>query len=151
MSTTSRIAAAQDGLLAAIAAQQAGPGSPLAGVQLALGHPIDLQAEAVWVADDASSDQAHAATSQPGSEDRGETIELQAKCFVVRGELDYKTARDRALALAGEVEDAVRADRSLGGAVFDAETQGLDLESGVDGENRLVGVTVRIRSTAYLS
>ncbi|HXF72680.1 MAG TPA: hypothetical protein VNO79_08755 [Actinomycetota bacterium] len=151
MAVTSRIAAAQDGLLAALQAQAAGQGSPLAGVQLTLGWPVDQQAESCWVDEAGSAEQAFASTTSPSTAEDEETIRLTVRVLVRRGELSYKEARDRALAIAGEVHEALRADRTLGGAVFDAVVVGLDLESGVEGEARLVGVSVRVEARAFLA
>jgi hypothetical protein len=152
VSTTSRLGAAQDGLLVLLQAQQAGVGSPLEGVQLTLGAPLDQQAESCFVDDGATSDQNFSSTgASAGSYEEEETIRLAVRVLVRRGELAYKEARDRGLAIAGETHEALRADRTLGGAVSDASVVGVEIESGIDGENRLVGVTVRVQASAYLS
>jgi hypothetical protein len=145
MSTTTRIAAAQDGLFALL---QARPG--LAGVQLVLGTPADLRPEAVWIAEESRSEQSFAATTGQ-AEDREEQIELTVHAVASRGDLELVPVRDRAIALAAEVEAAVRADRTLSGSVWDAEVTGLEISGGIDGDRRIVDVQVQVRARAWLS
>lgn len=152
MSVASRLGAAQDGLLAALQTQQAAPGSPLAGVQLTLGWPLDQQAECCFVLDRGRSEQSWSSTgpSVAGHEDE-ERLELEVRVIVRLSAPEYRAARDRALAIAGEVPEALRADPTLGGAVADSWVASTELDSAVDGESRYVGVSVRVEARAYLA
>lgn len=150
MSLTSRIGAAQDGLLAAINTQAALPANPLAGVTRTLGEPGTLKKEHVWISEDADAEQTWDVTGS-GAQAKRETFELQAVVLVVKAGNVYKAARDRALLFAGEIEQAVRADPKLAASVWDAEVVRVEMRSGAVEKARGVELHVIVRASEFLA
>ncbi len=152
MAQTSRLADAEDGLLAVILARAAIPGNALEGVTIQLGDPGSaLEPDHVWILEDASADQHFDLTTGPGAEEREETIILQVRCFTQRRGDDFLEQRTRVQAMSAEVEIAVRGDRSLSGKVFDAEVLALDRDGKRTSDTRTIHNTVRVQAKAYLS
>lgn len=67
------------------------------------------------------------------------------------GEAVIREARDRAYALAGELERALKDDPAMGGTVHVAQYAGADLEQGVHDEGRWAQLNIRIAVTAYVT
>lgn len=143
-----RIATVQDGLFAALQARAAIGGNPLQNVQLTLGWPLDQQASSCWV-DEAVTSTQEGELSRAGGASERETIDLSVRVLVRRGDLTFTAARDTALNMADEVQNALVADRTLGGSCFDSNITSTEFESGVDGENRFAGVIIRVRCWVY--
>lgn len=145
----STVGPAMDGLKAAVAARPA-----LAAVAVDVGYPAGGAAEEqVWVSgqvDDWSA--TPETTSTPaGLGSRDERFTLVVRVFVHRSEADYPPCRDRALALAGEVEAAVAAEPTLGGAVALAYPAGGRMDEAVRDDGRDVGVEVLVVCRAQLA
>jgi hypothetical protein len=120
MSRTSRLAAAELGLFHLLEARAAIAGNPLADVPLAYGWPGDeLAAEHVWIGEEATSTQEWQITGT-GTQAKTETASLEVWFWVVTPGNTYPVARDRILAMVGELEIALRDDWQLEGQVFDA-------------------------------
>lgn len=151
MGLTSALSNAEDGLLAAIIAQKGLGGSPLADVAVQIGDPgSGLQREHVWIAEEADADQAFAATAGT-SEEREERLNLRVFVFSSLGGDHYTELRDRAEALGGEIEKAVRADRDLGNSTFDAELVRIERQGGRTDEGRVMLLILTVSAIAYLS
>jgi hypothetical protein len=152
MPLTSRLAAAEDALLAAIVAQAALPANPLAGVALRLGDPgSGVRPEHVWVAEDARAEQVSDLSSQEfPSGGREETFEMRVLVLVTRSGDDYEALRNRATALAAEVETAVADDRRLGGSVEDCEVVRIERAGGATEMGRGILTTIYIGARAWL-
>jgi hypothetical protein len=147
MGLTSALNEAEDALKATVAARP-----NLAGIPIALGEPPRIAREHLWIAEAAEATQRWDVTKQAGGTgQREERFELGVKVYVERLGETFKPTRDRASALAEEVEAAVVVDHTLGGAVWFAEVVGIGRESGVFDDNRAVLMTVRVRVTHYLS
>ncbi|MCT9932449.1 hypothetical protein N5079_19800 [Planotetraspora sp. A-T 1434] len=116
MGTTSRAPAVIDALVALL---QAAPG--LSGVTVFDGPTVTAASirdliTVGWDGDDdndeaVQSDQAWAGL---GAKSKDETLLITCAAIAWRGETDVKPVRDRAYALVGEVETALRSDPSLG-------------------------------------
>lgn len=145
---TSRLAAAEDGLLAAIA-DRAG----LAGVPVRLGDPgSGVRPEHIWIAEEATARQVSDLSSQDTPlGGREENFELRVLIVATRSGDDYETLRDRATALCLEVEEAVRTTRKLGGAVEDSEVIQIERVSGATETGRAILTTVTVMARAWLA
>lgn len=144
MSILTTLAAAEDGLLAAL---QAAAG--LTGVPLRLGDPgSGVRPEHVWIAEEAVVEQVSDVSEGGTAGGREETFELNVRILTTRGGDDFAALRDRATALVQAVEAAVAADRTLGGAVEDCEVSRIERESGATdvGRGILHTVVVTVRS-----
>lgn len=153
MALTSRLAAAEDGLLSAIQTQAAVPGSALAGVALRLGDPgSGIRPEHVWIREEATAERLTDVTPQAvatgGDEER---FELMVRIMTTRSGDDYDTLRDRATALAAEIETAVLNARTLGGAVEDAFVTRIERETGATEAGRAIVTTVVVEAVAWLA
>jgi hypothetical protein len=150
MALTSRLKVAEDALLAAIQTQAAGVGSPLAAVALQLGNPgLGRKAEHVWIGEEATAEQSWAYTQQPNLGEKAEVVELHVFVTVQRGGGDYDDVRDRLQVLAAEVEKAVLADSTLGGAVFDSEVIRIDRAGGRHEKGWTMAAELAVRVTDY--
>lgn len=150
MPLTSQLAAAEDALLAALQAQAAEGGSPLAGVALQLGNPgSGRKVEHVWISEDATGEQSWDTTGS-GAQSKTEVITLTVFVFVQKGST-YSEFRDRLQALVGEVEQAILADFRLGGAVDDSEVVRVDRAGGRTETGYMVAAEVQVRCTRWLS
>lgn len=152
MARTSRIGAAQAGLRSLLEVRRALAGNPLADVEIDEGWPPKgPQKEHVWIAAHPRSpaEQKWQTTGPNASKD--ESFRLLINCLVTKSTESYAETRDRALALAGEVEIAVRADATLGGAVMNAEVATTDLDEAVGPNLRQVLAVVEIACEAVLT
>jgi hypothetical protein len=152
MPLTSRLAAAEDGLLAAIVAQAALPANPLAGVALRIGDPgSGARPEHVWIVEEASTAQVSDLSSQETpSGGREETFEIMVRVLASRSGDDYVALRNRATALAAEIETAVADNRTLGGAVEDCEVVRIERETGATEVGRAIVTTVVVFARSWL-
>lgn len=135
--------AAENGLLTAMQAQ-----SDLTGVTVQLGDPgAQPPAEVVWIAEDAVADWNPDVTM--GAMTMDEVYELHVKALVLQPGDDYLTVRDRAAVLAGGVEKACAASRTLGGAVEDSFVIRVARSTGATGVGRgvLFDITLRARTS----
>jgi hypothetical protein len=153
---TSRIPAAIDALVSILRAAPA-----LAGVQVVDGPPTIDQADAdhVYVGWQTGADTAAELTQDfnaAGARTRDENFDILCEVDAWTGDSDVKTRRDRAFALLGVVEDALRATGAnptapaLNGAVLWAHlTQGSLVQQNTPSGVR-VGVTFRIACRARI-
>lgn len=147
----SAINAAEDGLLARIQAQ-ASQGPTLTGVPMRLGDPgREVGVEQIWIAENVDATQAPATSGAPSRYERREEIQLHVMVLVVQAGDDYKAARDRAGALADEVERAVLADPGLGGAVWDATVTAITKRSGANERGRAILLDITVEAVAALT
>jgi hypothetical protein len=147
MGLTSQLNEAEDALKTTVAARPA-----LAGIPIALGEPPSIKQEHIWTSEAAEATQRFDVTKQAaGTGQREEKFELGVKVYVERLGDAFQPARDRASALAEEVEAAVVNDHTLGGVVWFAEVVGIRRESGLFEDNRAILMTVRVMVTHYLS
>ena len=148
MSLTSRLAAAEDGLLAAIAGR-----ANLAAVPKRLGDPgSGVRPEHIWIAEEATAEQLSDLSSQDvPTGGREENFSLRVVVLVSRSGDDYKALRDRLTALVLEVEEAVRLNRRLGGAVEDSEVERLERTTGAVEGARMAQMNVWVRARAWLA
>ena len=80
-----------------------------------------------------------------GGNQRDEASSIHVRCLATFSTAEYAEARDRALAYAGAVEDAVSDDPSLGGLVEFAWVSRVRCQEAIPSErSRSVGVTVTI-------
>jgi hypothetical protein len=148
MALTSRLAAAEDGLLAAIA------GRPeLAGVALRLGDPgSGVRPEHIWLVEEALAERVTDVTPQAtnaGGYD--ERFEIAVRVLATRSGDDYEALRNRAMELVAAIENAVLENRTLGGAVEDSEVVRLERESGATENGRGILTTVVVEGRAWLA
>jgi hypothetical protein len=148
MSLTSRLAAAEDGLLAAIQGR-----SELAGVAIRLGDPGSApRPEHIWIVEAATAERVTDVTPQAtnaGGYD--ERFELSVRVLATRSGDDYAALRDRAMELCAAIENAVIEDRRLGGAVEDSEVVRLERETGATENGRGILSTVVVEGRAWLA
>ena len=79
-----------------------------------------------------------------GYASRDERTELTVLCLAQGSGDSFTKKRDAALALADEVEDALVADRTLGGLVDVAYVENISVSEGVVERDRGCGVEVRV-------
>jgi hypothetical protein len=124
-------------------------------VALQLGNPgSGRKAEHVWIGEDATAQQSWAYTQQPTIGEKAEVVELSVLVAVQRGGGDYDDVydddfRDRLQTLAAEVEEAVLADATLGGAVFDSEVTRIDRAGGRHEKGWTMVAELAVRVTDY--
>jgi hypothetical protein len=120
----SSVGAAQDGLAAAIAAR---PLVVANEVPVAVGFrmPHPAQPEGIWITGIVPDHKTEDLTTGVGARSVEETYTLDVQIQVERpGSNAFQEARDIAEAYAAEVEAAIVADRTLGGAVQNASALG---------------------------
>lgn len=145
MALVSRIDGAESGLLAAL---QARPG--LEGVQVRLGNPgSGVQAEHIWIDETVQATWDPDVTGTAPSED--EVFELRVVILVGHPGDDYTTIRDRLMALADEVTEAVAQDRTLGGSVEDCYTVRFERDGGLTDNGRILLAQVSVRCRSALA
>lgn len=147
MSLTTRLAAAEDGLLAAIIA-----GAP-AGVPVTLGDPgATVPAEGIWISEDATAEQVSDLSSQSNpAGGREETFELRVIVFTSLPGDDYLTLRNRGITLCAVVETAVAGSRTLGGAVEDSQVVRIERNTGATTQGRALEQVVYVLGRAWLA
>lgn len=132
MATTSRIPAAIDALVVTLTAAVGATTNVVDGPPLswdAVEAPGDAVSETSWLFVGASPDGDEGATSTQefnaaGAVSRDEMIEIHCTAYVWGGDQVIKTRRDDAAALVAQVEQAIRADSSLGAAVLYSKKSG---------------------------
>lgn len=145
MALTTRLKAAEDGLLAALVAE-----TGLAGIPLRLGDPgAGVRPEHVWIAEEATASQLSDLSAQTDG-GREESFELQVKVIVTRSGDDYAALRDRATVLVQAIEHAVTNTRTLGGAVEDCEVIRIERTTGATEIGRGILHVVAIEARAWL-
>ena len=151
MPRTSRLVAAEIGLFNLIEARAAIPGNPLADVPLSYGWPGDeLAAEHVWIGEEATSTQEWQITGT-GTQAKTETATFEVWFWVVTPGNTYPVARDRILAMVGELEIALRDDWQLDGQVFDATLTRIRKAAAPADQARGLFVRADVEFTAWLS
>ena len=151
MSRTSRLAAAEIGLFHLLEARAAIAGNPIADVPLSYGWPGDeLAAEHIWIGEEATSTQEWQITGS-GTQAKTETATLEVWFWCVTPGNDYVTARDRILAMVGELEIALRDDWQLEGVVFDATLTRIRKAAAPAENARGLFVRADVEFTAWLS
>ncbi len=146
MAATSRLGAAEDGLYTAVAAR---PG--FAGVPFDRANPGSaLQTpQHVWIGSSEVTAQTWDVTGA-GAQLRQEAFTVQV--YIRAVDTDVRAARDKALTLAGEVEAALRADWTLGGAVFSASVAAMRKDAWMDPDNGWgAGIRVDVGMVAMLA
>lgn len=143
--STSRVAAAEDALLAALQAD--GTLAAIAGPPQ-LFEPSDPLDEQVWIAEESESTQdVHTTGNVPT---RQEDFTIRVVVFVAKTGNDYKAVRDRGVALVAAIENVVRTNFTLTGAAFFADAVGVRRTSGAWEKRRGVVHEVSIRVRTYL-
>lgn len=133
---------AQDALLTAVRTGVTG------GVPVTLGAPAEKQQTHVWISGDVDVWEQDYRTSGLGAKD--ETFVLQVEALVMRSASDYATPRARMQSLLSEIEAAIVADYTLGGAVMLAQVERITMDEGVtDEKQRAIGATVFVRCSAF--
>ena len=129
----------QDALYAVIAAA-------VTGTPVSLGYPAGgLQKSHVWVAGSGSV-QLDDGVSGYGQRDETMTTEVRVK--VDRLANEFTTARDAAFTLTQDIEAAIAADVTLGGAVDFARVTEVSTEEAIpDERTRSVGVVLTVTAT----
>lgn len=151
MSRTSRLAAAEVGLFHLLEARAAIMGNPIAGVPGSYGWPGDeLAAEHWWIGEEATSTQEWQITGS-GTQAKTETATLEVWFWVVTPGNTYPVARDRILAMVGELEIALRDDWQLEGVVFDATLTRIRKAAAPAENARGLFVRADVQFTAWLS
>lgn len=147
MTLTSRMAAAEDGLLFAMNQQ-----TDLAGLTQ-LGDPgTTPPAEVVWITENAMADWNPDTTASDTNAGTFEEIyELHVRVLVMQSGNDYQTIRDRAMLLSAAVEEAVASYRTLNGAVEDSYVVHLQRSTGVTGEGRGIDMEITVRARSDLA
>lgn len=142
--TSSRTAAAEDALLAALQADAtlaaiAGPPQ--------LWEPSDPKDEHVWIAEQLEETQdVHTTGNVPT---RQEDFVIRVRVWVVKTGNDYKAVRDRGVVLVAAIENVVRANFTLTGSVFFADISAIRRFSGPWDTRRGVIHEVSVRVRAY--
>ena len=151
MPITSRLAAVETALLHLLEDRAAIAGNPLEGIVIGLGWPGDeLAAEALWIGEESEASQEWRLTGS-GSQAKAEVGTIEVWCWVVTPGNTYVQSRDRALAMVGEVERAVRDDFRLEGEVLDASVVRIRKIPAPTGEARGLVVQAFVEWEAWLS
>ena len=151
MSRTSRLAAAEMGLFHLLEARAVIGGNPLEGVPLSYGWPGDeLAEEHVWIGEEATSTQEWQITGS-GTQAKTEVATLEVWFWNMTPGNTYAVARDRILAMVGELEIALRDDWQLDGQVFDATLTRIRKAAAPAADTRGLFVRADVEFTAWLS
>lgn len=142
-------AAVQDALAEAIAAQLAATHEP---TPVCVGYPAGgLMAEHIWISGEFTVAMPRRIS---GGRQRDEDGEIEVRISVVWSAADMAEPRDRALALAQIVENAVSVDPTLGGVAQEAHVASVvGAEAAPDEHSRQYGLALRVAysATAVLS
>lgn len=135
-----KAAAVQDALGTLIAAQLL---SSSETTPLSIGYPAGgLRGEHIWISGEFDAATPHYIS---GGLQRDEEGEVQVRVIVVYSSADMAAARDRALALAKIVENAVSTDPTLAGAVANSYVTGIrGAEAVPDEHSRQYGLALRV-------
>jgi hypothetical protein len=122
----------------------------LSGVQVSNGPPLpDPQRERIWVGDVAGA-QSYAAMAAPNQ--RHEEYVLQVNISVLREGVDMVAADARCFALMAELENQLRTDPAVSGAITESHIGNFRLTEFVspDGMNRTAELQVEVNCQAYI-
>lgn len=152
MALTTSIDEAETALKAAIVARSVIPANALAGVKIDLGHPgSSLLNEHVWISGVADAEHGRETTGI-GAEQHYERYDLRVNVWRSGQVNDYATLRTRAHAMAAEVEEALRADHTLGGVVWDAIVSRVARDEGPWGDTgRAMNIELTVTCRQFLS
>lgn len=92
--------------------------------------------------------------AQLGNQRRREDYTVNGEIWIVKPGADepvIREARDRAYAIAGEIERALRDDPAMGATVHVAQYAGADLAQGIHPDGRWAQLDFRIAVTAYVT
>jgi|GEM_PF-1799331 len=146
---TVKAAAVQDALATAIATQLAASGE---STPFSVGYPAGgLLSEHIWISGEFDVAMPRVVS---GGLQRDELGEVEVRVSVVWSAADMVTVRDRALAIAKIVENAVSVDATLGGAVQEAHVSAVSgAEAAPDEHSRQYGLVLKVayQTTAVLS
>ena len=143
--TTSRVAAAEDALLALLQAD--GTLSALAGPPQ-LFEPQNPADEHVWIAEDMEETQdVHTTGNVPT---RQEDFTIKVVAFVVKTGDDYKATRDRGVVLVAAIENVIRTNFTVTGSVFFGDVVGIRRSSAAWEKRRGVLHEVFVRCRSYI-
>ena len=134
--------AAQDALVAAITSQ-----SPGCRVSLGAPVPLPMPEEGIWVG---VGGRVVADDYMTGACSRSESIEMRVRMWAQKRGGTAKDARDRAAAFLEVVEDALAADRTLGGLCDFAAVTGIQAEDEAVEDNAVwygIEATVTVDAT----
>lgn len=157
MSVTSQLNEAEDALLAALVARAATPGSALAGLPITLGDPVSkMQREHVFIPDAAVDvaqewDITRQSFAPASTGPRHETFSLEVVVFTSHAGDAFTPLRDRGSALSEEVEQAVLADQTLGGAVGEAHVAKIHRATGPYEDRRGMEITITVEADVWLT
>lgn len=143
--TTSSIPTLKANLKAALQAR-----AGLSGVQVSWGWPSAPAKEMILLGDvrDGTQDPA-GMRSTPHHRD--ETYSVEVTIWVERIGADQQSATERAFELAAEIEDELRNDLTVGGAVRTAQVQGrVEIEERASDRARLALLTINVHCKARL-
>lgn len=141
MAGTSSVPTLKSNLVAILQARAA-----LSEVQVSYGPPLPNPGrEFIWVGK-AIGAQAWAAGGKTKSEEYEQTVTI----VVTHMGVDMAAADARCFALMVELENALRTDTTVGGAVTDATVGGFELGEGVDSESRESSLIVRIECRHWI-
>lgn len=143
--TVSVVAAAQDALLALLQASATDVVN-----DAVLGQPIDPPAEGVWVYEDVRAEHQWSQTGSTTFE-LDETFTLRIG-VAVRVTGNWTAARDRAMVLAGEVEEIVFANPKLSGTIFECHIGPWALNRLMAGDSASIAVVdVSVECEAFVT
>ncbi len=160
MSTTSRIPAATDALVTAAAAAVGATttvvdGPPLSWGPLQVAQPAVSETSYLFIGahpDDDTSITGEQDFNAAGAVSRDEQVTIFCTIYVFSGDQVMKVTRDAGFAVLGQVEQFIRSDPSLGGAVLYSRmgaVQSVDQRQTEDGTDVTVVFTIAAR--AYLN
>jgi hypothetical protein len=153
VSLTSRLSAAEDGLLAILQAQAALPSNPMAGIPLRLADPgSGVQQTHIWIPETAVATQTPTVTDQGGGTigEREEILTLRVVVFVMQAGDDYVTLRNLGDGLVAEVQKAIFASRTLNGSVQDSWVEQVERSGGLTERGRVMDWTISVHAIAEL-
>jgi hypothetical protein len=108
-----------------------------------------LMAEQVWVSGEFDADVSRAVSGFRGRDERGS---VEVRVSVVQSTAEGTEPRDRALAIAGAVEDVVRSDPTLGGLATVAQVEHVKGQEAIPEETeRQYAITLTIGYLATVS
>jgi hypothetical protein len=138
---TSTIPALKGNLVALLKAR-----TGLTGVQVSYGPPLpNPSREFIWCGK-ATGEQAWMTVAKTKSEE----YELEIVILVLREGADMQAADERCFALFAELENALRADTTVSGAVADATVAGFELGEFATDSSREASLTVQVACKAWI-
>lgn len=143
--TTSRVAAAEDALLALLQAD--GTLAAIAGPPQ-LFAPSDPMDEHVWISEDSDETQdVHTTGVVPT---RQEDFLIKVMAFTALTGNDYKAVRDRGVVLVAAIEAVIRTNFTLSGSLFFGDVVGVKRSSEPWEKRRYILNEVSVRCRSYI-